>query len=144
MLFWLFVIGLLVGIGLLFLGCNETYSKNKVIDKIFDFLFYHESIGWWVVIISSICVVISLLVMAYNYIGADAGVERNKERYKTLIYKLETEEARDEFGLLNKEIIDEIQEWNEDVVYYKNIQDNFWTGVYYPNVFDQFETIELK
>ena len=37
-----------------------------------------------------------------------------------------------------------IREWNEDLAYYQNAQDNFWFGIYYPNVFDQFEFIELK
>ena len=82
--------------------------------------------------------------MADAYMGSDAFVARNQERYKTLVYKVETDAARDEFGLLNKEIIDEVQDWNEDLVYYQNIQDDFWLGIYYPNVFDQFEIIELK
>ena len=144
MLFWIFVIGLFLGVVLLFLGINHRSSKNKIIDKIFDYLFFNEWIGWCFTIVFGICVVISLIMMADAYMGSDAFVARNQERYKTLVYKVETDAARDEFGLLNKEIIDEVQDWNEDLVYYQNIQDDFWLGIYYPNVFDQFEIIELK
>jgi len=43
---------------------------------------------------------------------------------------------------LNKEVIDEIQDWNENITYYKNIQKDFWVGIFVPNVYDQFETID--
>ena len=83
-----------------------------------------------------------IIVFACNYIGVNAQVESNKERYNAITYKVESGACRDEFGLLNKEVIDEIQDWNEDVIYYKNIQKDFWVGIFIPNVYDQFETID--
>jgi anaerobic ribonucleoside-triphosphate reductase len=50
--------------------------------------------------------------------------------------------CRDEFGFLGKEIIDEVQNWNEDIRYYKAAQDDFWVGIFHPNVYDEFETID--
>ena len=85
-----------------------------------------------------------LVVLPCMYIGIDARVEQLKENYKAITYKVESGACRDEFGLLNKEVIDEIQEWNKDVRFYQNIQDNFWLGIYYPNVFDEFETIDYE
>ena len=41
-----------------------------------------------------------------------------------------------------QEIIDEIQEWNADVRFYQRIQDDFWLGIYFPNVYDEFTTID--
>ena len=58
-------------------------------------------------------------------------------------YKIESNSCRDEFGLLSKELIDEVQEWNQDVRYYQKIQRNFWVGIFYPNVYDEFETIDF-
>ena len=43
-----------------------------------------------------------------------------------------------------KELYNQIQDWNTDLAYYQNIQDNFWIGIYYPNIFDEFEFIEYK
>ena len=60
------------------------------------------------------------------------------------MYKAETESYYDEFGLLNKDVIDEIQKWNEDLVFNQEMQDNFWLGIYIPNIYDEFQTIDYK
>ena len=86
--------------------------------------------------------VIMLIVFACNYIGVNAQVEKNKEQYNAITYKVESGACRDEFGLLNKKVIDEIQDWNENITYYKNLQKDFWVGIFIPNVYDQFETID--
>lgn len=132
MLFWIFVIGLLVGIGLIILGGNSCNNE------------WISYIGACFVVIFVICLTASLIIILIDHADADAKVAEYQERHKALVFKLETEAARDELGLLNKEIIDEIQEWNEDIVYHQKAQDSFWIGIYYPNVYDQFEIIELK
>ena len=43
-----------------------------------------------------------------------------------------------------KELVSEIQYWNSDLAYRKTIQRDFWVGIYYPNVYDQFEFIKLN
>ena len=42
-----------------------------------------------------------------------------------------------------KELMNQIQEWNEDLAWYKANQKDFWIGIFIPNVFDQFEFINL-
>lgn len=140
MLFWLFVIIGLVGVGLIVVGLRDWDSKKH------HFLWRYDSniVGTGIVTmaIAGIAILISLLCLWGNYIGIDAYVAKNYERYEALTYKMESGACRDELGLLSKEVIDEIQEWNEDVKYYQNIQDDFWMGIYYPNIYDQFKTIE--
>ena len=127
MLFWLCLIVLIVGIGLVTVG-KMDYTV--------------ESFGWVTVAISGIIMAIMIAVFACTYSGVNAKVEKNKERYNAITYKVESGACRDEFGLLNKEVIDEIQNWNENITYYKNIQKDFWVGIFVPNVYDQFETID--
>ena len=127
MLFWLCLIVLIVGIGLVTVG-KMDYTV--------------ESFGWVTVAISGIIMAIMIAVFACTYSGVNAQVEKNKERYNAITYKVESGACRDEFGLLNKEVIDEIQNWNENITYYKNIQKDFWVGIFVPNVYDQFETID--
>lgn len=128
MLFWLFIILIIVGI---------------ILYKVFDFEFL-SIFGCVIGIISGLAVIMSLFLIIGEYTTMDSYLEKNREQYKAITYKIESDACRDEFGLLNKEIIDEIQEWNKDVRFYQNIQDNFWLGIYYPNVFDEFKTIEYE
>ena len=125
MLFWSFIILFIVGI---------------ILYKVFKF----ELLGELVTAISGFAVLISLFLIIGEYTTMDSYLEKTREQYKAITYKIESNACRDEFGLLNKEIIDEVQEWNKDVKYYQNIQDNFWLGIYYPNVFDEFETIDYE
>lgn len=145
MLFWLCLIVLIVGIGLVIVGKMEWFDTRNE-DKLRKFLYQNdcaiESFGWGTVIISGIIMVIMIVIFACTYIGVNAQVERNKERYNAITYKVESGACRDEFGLLNKEVIDEIQDWNEDVTYYKIFQKDFWVGIFVPNIYDQFETID--
>lgn len=85
-----------------------------------------------------------LIAIIDTHCTSDAKVELWREQYKAITYKLESSACSDEFGLLSKEIIDEIQDWNQDVVYYKRIEKDFLVGIFYPNVFDEFETIDYE
>ena len=125
MLFWSFIILFVVGI---------------ILYKVFEF----ELLGELATDISGFAILISLFLIIGEYITTDSYLEKTREQYKAITYKIESDACRDEFGLLNKEVIDEIQEWNKDVRFYQNIQDNFWLGIYYPNVFDEFETIDYE
>ena len=124
MLFWSFVILFVVGI---------------ILYNVFEF-----ELGELVSTLSGLAVIISLFLIIGEYTTMDSYLEKTREQYKAITYKIESDACRDEFGLLNKEVIDEIQEWNKDVRFYQNIQDNFWLGIYYPNVFDEFETIDYE
>lgn len=140
MIFWIFVILMVVGISLIVVGCKRwDYEKHPFL---YD---YDVEIRVWGVgttLVSGVVVLIMLIVVTINNVTASSMVATNQEKYKALTYKLESGACRDELGLLNKEIIDEVQEWNEDVAYYQVTQDNFWSGIFYPNVYDQFETID--
>lgn len=83
-----------------------------------------------------------MIVIAANHIGTDAELEQRKAQYDALTYKLESEFVRDDLGLLNKETIDEVQEWNEDLAYLKIMQRDFWMGIFYPNIYDDLELID--
>lgn len=124
MLFWLCLIALIVGIGLVAVGKMEWLDARNE-NKLRKFLYQNadtiEYSGWIATAVSGIIMVFMIIFFACNYIGVNAQVEKNKERYNAITYKVESGACRDEFDLLNKEVIDEIQDWNEDVIYYKNL-----------------------
>ena len=136
MLFWLFVIALIMGIACIVLGAwmysNTKYDTNWL-----------KQLGWVVAVIAAVAIAISGIVMICSYVDVDAKIAENNKRYESLVYQLENNLYDNDNDLGKKELYNEIREWNEDLAYYQNVQDNFWVGIFYPNVFDQFEFIEL-
>ena len=145
MLFCLCLIILIIGIGLIAVGrIDWNYKKNKL----FDFLYCNddtlEIIGGITTFISGLIMIIMIIILCCMYTGIDARVEQSKETFDAITYKVESGACRDEFGLLNKEVIDEIQSWNESIIYNQKMQNDFWVGIFYPNIYDQFETIDYE
>ena len=103
-----------------------------IISKYF---YYNENILILCVVCSialiTVTLVISVRTIAEN-ISAEGKYNANKQRYEAILYKLNTESVRDEFGLLNKEYVDEIQEWNIDYSKYKAYSENIWIGIMFP------------
>ena len=133
MLFWLFVIVMVVGILLLILDAHFLFDNNLAID-----------IGMPAAVMGFIAVMVSIVIILFSHIGLDAKVERYNARYESLVYQYNNNFYDNDNDLGKKELMDDIQEWNEDVSYYKELQYDFWLGIYCPNIYDQFEKIELK
>lgn len=128
MLFWLFVIVMVVGVLLVILDAHFLYKNDLTFD-----------IGMTMALVGFLAVFTSILIISISHISLDAKVERCNARYESLVYQYEND---NDIG--KKELMDDIQEWNEDVSYYKELQYDFWLGIYCPNIYDQFEKIELK
>lgn len=140
MLFWLFIILTVVGIVLCVLG-NKRWEYNSFMGK------HDEAFAITGAVLSGVGIVISIIMIVIiicSYCGSSAYVAQDQAKYDSLVFKLENTDCRDKFGLLNKEIIDEVQTWNGTVAYYKTIQRDFWLGIFYPNVYDEFELIDLN
>lgn len=133
MIFWIFVILTILGIALFFIadyfgGYSDALEFSSVI----------------IPSLSGIIAVVMLVFIANNNLRAQGEKLSNQQTYDSLIYKSQTESIRDEFGIVNKEYIDEVQAWNEDIAKYKNWQRDFWIGIFVPNIYDEFETIDLS
>ena len=134
MLFWLFVIITVVGMALLVLYDHLSIYCDE----------WALNIGMPMAIMGGIAVLISIVIITFSNVGLDAKVERYNARYESLVYQYENDIYENDNDLGKKELMDDIQEWNEDVSYYKELQYDFWLGIYCPNIYDQFEKIELK
>lgn len=149
MLFWLFLI--LIAVGVLIANIPNLAEKflEKSYNSILDFICHVADdffciAGVAIVIVSSIVAMVMLIIISVNQIGNRASLESNQERYNALIYKVESDSYRDNLGLLNKEVIDEIREWNEDLAFSKSNQRDFWIGIFIPNIYDDFEKIDYE
>ena len=130
MLFICFIIALIIGIVLWVIG-DKIYEDGVIIS------------GAVLTIIMIIAIILSLICIGVNYGCADADVAANKQTYDSLIYQYENDIYSNNI-IYKKRLYDDIQKWNKDVAYYQAIQNNFWVGIYYPNIYDQLEIIPLK
>ena len=89
-------------------------------------------------------VIVSCFVLIFSYIGIDGYIAKNEVRYETLVYQYENDIYDNDNDLGKRELMKDIQDWNEDLAKYQANQDDFWIGIYIPNIYDQFEYIELK
>lgn len=111
-------------------------------------IYTDEMSGWHLlatiaVVLTLIALLISIIGLASVYIGADASVAKWETHYESLTYQLENNLYDNDNDIGKKELMDEIREWNEDLAYCKEIQRNFWVGIYYPNIYDNLEFIPL-
>lgn len=142
MIFWLSVIIFAVGVSMLIANrIGESLSYKYEYSNVSAFIL---SFGVVISLISVVWFLVAGLILLLTQTNVAAYRQVNAEKYKALTYKLESEACRDQFGLLNKEIIDEVQRWNVKVTYYKTMEDNFWVGIYYPDVYGDLGTIDYE
>lgn len=120
----LFIIAAIIGY---VTDCDELYEVCKIM-----------SIFMLVIVI---CMSVAIADKRINAVGKMAA---NVQRYNALIYKAQTENIRDEFGIVNKEYIDEIQAWNEEFAKYQAYSQNLWIGIFYPEKYEGCALIELE
>ena len=128
MLFWIFVGAFIITLVLVYL-LRDTDIPLEISAAIATLL--------------GMVIMINLCIIACNYIGIDAKVSGYQKRYEALTYQYENNFYDNDNDVGKKELVSEIQYWNSDLAYRKTIQRDFWVGIYYPNVYDQFEFIGL-
>lgn len=100
-------------------------------------------IGSFLTVIGFIALVVSLFVIGGNYIDQDGYIAKMNTRYESLAYQYENDIYDNDNDLGKRELMVNIQAWNEDLACYRERQDDLWIGIYIPNIYDQFEFIEL-
>lgn len=152
MIFWIFVILTILGIA----ACIATGKISDKYDckeekntKFVNFVYHNDEPIYWTfgitVVISGIVVISMLIFIITAQTQADGIKASNEQTYNALVYKAQTEAIRDEFGIANKEYIDEAQAWNENLAEYQSYSHNFWIGIFYPKrAYEGFEFIDLE
>lgn len=130
MIFWLVVLSIVIFFGL------AIYVEKRFCNYSWPFL--------GIALISCIVAIVMLMEIISENTNVDAYVAENQMRYEMLVYQYENDIYDNDNDLGKRDLMEDIQEWNEDLAYYREAQDDFWVGIFYPNVYDQFEFIELK
>ena len=104
-----------------------------------------ECVTWAMSAIFGVVVLIMTMCIIANYVNLDADIAANKQIYASLVYQYENDiYDNDDDVIGKKQLYDQIQEWNKDLAFYKAKEKDFWVGIFYPDIFDQFEFIEYK
>jgi Na+-driven multidrug efflux pump len=107
MIFWLSIIIFAVGVVILIANrIGEALSYKYEYSNVSGFIL---SFGVVISFISAVWFLVAGLILLLTKTNVTATRQANAEKYKALTYKLESEACRDQFVLLNKEIIDEVQ-----------------------------------
>lgn len=134
MLYWIFlfilvlcIIGTIIGI----FGYKNWH----------DVLFVVSAVG---LIISAIIVIIMTIFVIDANTAIDAKISSNQQRYEALVYQVENEIYDNDNDLGKYDLYNQVREWNEELAKGKANQYNFWYGIFYPNIYDNFDYIKLK
>lgn len=130
MIFWLVVLSFVVSLWL------AIYVEKRFGDYSWLFLV--------IAFLSFLVSIIMLVVIVVNNTNVDSYVAENQMRYEMLVYQYENDIYDNDNDLGKRDLMEDIQKWNVDLAYRRKAQDDFWVGIFYPNVHDQFEFIELK
>ena len=92
---------------------------------------------------AGIAAAIMLVVIIINNVGIEANIESKKQRYDSLVYQAENNLYENDNDLGKKDLVNQIQEWNEDLARGKALRDDFWVGILYADIYDEFDFIPM-
>lgn len=130
LLIMLFILCIIIGVFL-----QKKYESHYTVSTL-------EILGMIFTWTSVAALIFSLIIIVGYKINSNAVKQKYEQRYTGIMYKIESGIYEDDFKINDKDLVTEISEWNQDIVYYKSMQRNIWVGVFIPNIYDEFETID--
>ena len=103
-----------------------------------------EGCGWFLVALGAIAAFVSGIIIIDSNATLDAKIAEKEQIRSSLVYQLENDIYENDNDLGKKNLYDQIQDYNSNLAYYKGVQDDFWLGIFYPDIYDQFEFIEYS
>ena len=137
MLFWSFIITIAVGVICVILG-ELLYIYTDFDTE------WLSNCGRFLTVIGAIAAFIAGIIIIDSNAALDAKIAEKQQVYNSLSYQLENDIYENDNDLGKKNLYDQIQDYNSNLAYYKGVQDDFWLGIFYPDIYDQFEFIELE
>ncbi len=135
MLFWVF----LILFALTFIG--GCIFKYKIHNWHYD---DYENTCWCISVVTGFIITVMLFIMSLQYITIPGQIVTQKAIYESLSYQVESNMYDNDNDIGKKELMNQVMEYNANVQKHKALQRNFWVGIFYPDIWDQFETIPLE
>lgn len=129
MVFFTFIAITILGMTLIVISEKDSSELKLAIGSVCTI------IGW-------VILLIGILVIFIQHTNLDGQIASKNMEYNMLVYQYENDIYDNDLG--KRELMEDIMDWNKYLAWRKEAQDNFWIGIYIPNIYDQFEFIELK
>ena len=117
---------------------NSAWSYRNDVDEVLSW------VGCTFVTLGLIATIVSLIGISIEHMGAEGYAAGLTEERKAIVYQLENNLYDNDNDIGKRELYTETTEWNTKIAKWTANQDNFWIGIYYADIYDQFETIELE
>lgn len=88
-------------------------------------------------------IVMGIIILVENS-GTDATLEDLRQQGEILEYQLENHLYDNDNDLGKKELYSEIEDYNSTIVRGEAMQNDFWYGIFYPDIYDHLEPIDYK
>ena len=113
-----------------------VYAGDRCMDTL-------EFLTMFTTVLMLIIVIASILILPFIYTGIDGKIAGYEARYESLVYQYENDIYDNDNDLGKRDLMEDIEAWNTDLARKKANQHDFWIGIYIPNIYDQFELIDL-
>lgn len=142
MIFFACIIGTAVLFGIVFLISHamDRMSYGSLYEALSVF-------GPVLVGVAALLAIIAIgmgIVILVENSGTDATLEDLKQQGEILEYQLENDLYDNDNDLGKKELYSEIEDYNSTIVKGKAMQNDFWYGIFYPDIYDYLEPIDYK
>lgn len=134
MIFWITLGVLLVGFFLILLSEKISSYEGEMLCF---------GTGYTFVMISAIAGLIMLIIIVVANTNPEAQLSAKQMRYESLVYQLENDFYDNDNDRGKFELMQEAADWNADLAYHRRVQDDFWVGIFYPDIYHELEFIEL-
>lgn len=124
------------------LSVGFTALAVAFIDEI-DFREYFSYVFGLLAIIGWIVFLIMCVIAIVANVGAKGNIAANEQLYTSLVYQLEHDLYDNDNDIGKRELYEKVTKWNSDLACGKAMQHDLWVGIFYPDIYDNFEFIEL-
>lgn len=130
MLIWSFGI---IGVILVVLGAKFTeesmYGENYTVNTGIFFL---------------VVFLIMLLIAGCCHIGTEAIIDKKLQESESLQYQIDNNLYDNTIDLGKKQLYQEVMNWNTTLANRKALQDNFWVGIFVPDIYDEIDFVKYR
>ena len=115
-----------------------------MIKRIKDDLSIGYLLGVIILVVAVAGFLICIIAHGVIFLSANGTAAALQAQYDTLMYQVEHHLYEDEvMSVSMRDFMKEITEWNTELATNQALQDNIWVGIFYPNIYNNFNFITL-